>query len=64
MTHFILQTGTLTGYTSDVGIITLPHQAGHVAVSVYIKNSSKDLANNERVIAEVGRTIYDFFLLI
>jgi beta-lactamase class A len=57
------KTGTLTGYTSDVGIITLPHDCGSVAISAYIKNSSKDLMNNERVLAEVGRTVYDFFLL-
>lgn len=56
------KTGTLTGYTCDVGMMTLPHHIGHAAISVYIKNSSKDLGNNERVIAEVSRTLYDYFL--
>jgi beta-lactamase class A len=56
------KTGTATGYTNDVGIITLPHDAGHIAVSVFIKQSSMDKTPNERALAEVGRTIYDFFL--
>lgn len=56
------KTGTLTGYTCDVGIMTLPADYGHIAIAVYIKNSSKDLENNERVIAEVGRSVYDFIL--
>ncbi len=57
------KTGTLTGYTCDIGIITLPHQTGHIALSAYIKNSKKDLTKNERVLAEIGRTVYDGFLL-
>ncbi len=57
------KTGTLTGYTCDVGIIHLPHQYGRIAIAAYIKNSNQDLANNERVLAEVGRSIYDYFLL-
>jgi beta-lactamase class A len=56
------KTGSLTGYTCDIGIITLPHDAGNVAVSAFIKESDKDLANNERVLAEVGRSVYDFYL--
>ena len=56
------KTGTLTGFTSDVGIMTLPEGAGHVAVSAYIKDSSKGLAPNERVLADVGRAVYDYFL--
>jgi beta-lactamase class A len=56
------KTGTLTGYTCDIGIITLPHNAGNIAISAYIKNSSKELANNERVLAEIGRSLYDYFL--
>ena len=55
--------GTATGYTNDVGIITLPNQYGHIAITAFIKNSSKDKIPNERVLAEVGRTVYDYFLL-
>jgi beta-lactamase class A len=56
------KTGTLTGYTCDVGIITLPADYGNIAISAYIKNSNKDLINNECVLAEVGRSVYDFIL--
>lgn len=56
------KTGTLSGYTCDVGIITLPADYGNIAISAYIKNSSQDLINNERVLAEVGRSVYDFIL--
>lgn len=56
------KTGTLPGFAADVGIITLPYDAGNIAISVYIKDSSKELSVLERIIAEVGRTIYDYFL--
>jgi beta-lactamase class A len=56
------KTGTATGYTNDVGIITLPHNAGHIAITAFIKESRKDKIPNERVLAEVSRTVYDFFL--
>jgi len=55
------KTGTLSGYVCDVGIITLPHSAGNIALSVYIKDSKKELTQNERVLSEIGRTLYDFF---
>jgi beta-lactamase class A len=56
------KTGSLTSYTCDIGIITLPHEAGHIAISVYIEDSVMDLANNERAIAEVSRMLFDFYL--
>jgi beta-lactamase class A len=56
------KTGTLTGFACDVGIITLPNEAGSIAISVFIKESNKELEHLERIIAEVGRTIYDYFL--
>lgn len=56
------KTGTIGMTTNDVGIITLPGDAGHVAISVFVKSSPKDGPERERAIAEVTRTIYDFFL--
>ncbi len=51
------KTGTLNGYTSDVGFITLPN--GHrVAVAIFARGG----ANRPRAIAEAARTIYDGFL--
>lgn len=48
--------------TNDVGIITLPGGRGHLAIAVFVKASSKDLADRERAIAEIARRIYDSFL--
>lgn len=56
------KTGTATGFTCDVGIITLPFEKGHIALSIYIAHSTNNLENNERVLAEAGRAIYDYFL--
>jgi len=56
------KTGTIAGTASDVGLITLPDQAGHVALAVYIKGSEREGAERERTIAQISRSIYDFFL--
>lgn len=56
------KTGTIGGTTNDVGIITLPDNAGHVAISVFIKSSEKETTQRERVIAELARAAHDFFL--
>jgi beta-lactamase class A len=57
------KTGTLNlGVANDVGIITLPNNAGHVALSVFVKESTLDMAAQERTIAHVARAVYDYFL--
>jgi beta-lactamase class A len=61
-TEIAHKTGTIGGTTNDVGIITLPEDAGHVAVAVFVKASKKDVAARERAIAEIGRAVHDFFL--
>lgn len=58
------KTGTLGGVANDVGIMTLPGDAGHVALSVFTKASNKPEEASEKAIAEVARTIYDFFTLV
>lgn len=59
------KTGTWgsVGTTNDVGIITLPDGRGHVAIAVLVKASTKNVPERERAIAEITRTLYDFFLL-
>ena len=57
------KTGTMGGTTNDVGILTLPGDAGHLAIAVFVKASTKDVPERERVIAEIARTLYDFFAL-
>jgi beta-lactamase class A len=56
------KTGTIGGTTNDVGIVTLPEDAGHVAITVFVKASEKEVAARERAIADVARAVYDFFL--
>lgn len=56
------KTGTIGGTTNDVGIITLPDNAGHVAIAVFVKASEKEVPARERVIAEIARAAHDFFL--
>ncbi len=47
------KTGTLTGYTSDVGFITLP-DGRRIAVAMFARSG----ANRPRTIAEAARAIY------
>jgi beta-lactamase class A len=56
------KTGTFSGITNDVGIVTLPEDAGHVAIAVFVKSAEKPPAERERSIAQVSRAVYDFFL--
>lgn len=56
------KTGTIGSSTNDVGIITLPDAAGHVAIAVFVKTSEKEIAARERAIAEIARAVHDFFL--
>ena len=58
------KTGTLGGVADDVGVITLPGDAGHVAISVFTKASNKPEEASEKAVAEVARTVYDYFVLV
>jgi beta-lactamase class A len=54
--------GTVGRTANDVGIITLPDAAGHVAIAVFVKSSDREMAEKERAIAQITRAIYDYFL--
>ncbi|GAB4040577.1 class A beta-lactamase [Spirosoma jeollabukense] len=57
------KTGSLDGNaTDDVGIITLPGDAGHIAIAVFVGPSPQPLEIREQTIAHVSRLIYDYFL--
>ncbi len=56
------KTGTIGGTTNDVGIITLPGGAGHVALTIFVKGSRRPSAEVEPVIAQIARAVYDYFL--
>jgi len=56
------KTGTIGGTVNNVGVITLPNNAGKVIVAVFIKKSSKPVEDRERVIADISRALYDYYL--
>lgn len=57
------KTGTIGETTNDVGIITLPNDAGHVICVVFIKESKlPDNAAMEPVIAQIARATHDYFV--
>lgn len=56
------KTGTIGGSVNNVGVITLPDNAGKLIVAVFIKKSSKPVEERERVIADISRALYDYYL--
>jgi beta-lactamase class A len=58
------KTGSLGGVVNDAGILTLPGDAGHVALSVFTKASYRSEEASERAIAEIARTVYDYFTMV
>lgn len=57
------KTGTLNlGIANDVGIVELPDGAGHVVVAVFVKESTLEAEQQERTIAQIARSVYDYFL--
>lgn len=62
------KTGTLAEVAAnDAGIITLPGEAGHIAVAVSIKSReafAEASSACQQTIAHIARAIYDFFLYI
>ncbi|MEQ9400149.1 MAG: class A beta-lactamase [Longimicrobiales bacterium] len=58
------KTGTIGGTTNDVGIIYLPEGRGHVVTVVFVADSEIDIPARERTIAQIARSIHDFFLFV
>ena len=56
------KTGTIGGSLNDVGMITLPGNAGKVIVAVFVKQSRKPFEDRERAIADISRALYDYYL--
>jgi beta-lactamase class A len=51
----------LTGATNDIGIITLPN-GKQFAIAIFVTNSMEKEATNDRMIAEIGKATYDYFM--
>jgi beta-lactamase class A len=56
------KTGTIAGTFNDTGIITLPDSLGHVALTVFTKDFEDEAEDVERIIAEIARLVYDYFV--
>jgi beta-lactamase class A len=56
------KTGTIGGTVNDVGVITLPADKGQVVIAVFIKKSDVPFDQRERVIAEIARSVRDYYL--
>ena len=54
------KTGTLGGAVSDVGVLYLPEERGHVLISV-LTRGVEDRDKAESAIAEIARYAYDYF---
>jgi beta-lactamase class A len=55
------KTGTSIRVTNDVGYVTLPN--GHrFAIVIFTASSDTPLADRDRAVAEVARTLYDHFV--
>lgn len=56
------KTGTIGGSTNDTGIVYLPYGKGELAITVLMKDARAPAAERERVIAEISRYVYDYFV--
>jgi beta-lactamase class A len=56
------KTGTIGGTVNDVGVISLPRDHGQVVVAVFIKKSDAPDVAREKAIAEIGRSVRDYYL--
>lgn len=57
------KTGTAGGIANDVGYVTLP-DGRRFAIAVFTNSSKTPVADRDRAIAEVGRTLFDFYYLM
>ena len=55
-------TAGVNACTNDIGLITLPLQAGHIALAILVKGSDREPALIERTIAQIARAAYDHWL--
>ena len=56
------KSGSLGGIANDVGYITLP-DGRRLVIAVFTSSSTSPLVDRDRAIADVSRTIYDYFLM-
>jgi beta-lactamase class A len=54
------KTGTIGGVANDVGYITLP-DGRRFAIVVFTNSSATPVADRDRAIAEIARSLFDYF---
>jgi beta-lactamase class A len=54
------KTGTTAVVINDVGLITLPDDAGHLALAVFVMNGGSAAAM-QKVISDLGAAVYESF---
>ena len=60
-TRIVHKTGTIGGTVNDSGIIYLPDNLGHVALTVFTKDMTLKTKEVEEIIAQIAKFIYDYF---
>lgn len=55
------KTGTIGGTVNDSGIIYLPDNLGHVALTVFTKDMTLKSKDVEEIIAKISKFVYDYF---
>jgi beta-lactamase class A len=58
------KSGTISGSINDTGIVPLPFDAGHIAVTVFMRNTRATTAVRERVIADITLLAYNYFIAL
>jgi beta-lactamase class A len=56
------KTGTIGSSLNDVGMVTLPENAGKILVAIFITRSKKPFEDRERAISDISRALYDYYL--
>ena len=60
-TRVVHKTGSIGGTTNDTGIVFLP-DGNHLLITVMTRDAKAPTADRERVIADVAKYAYDYFL--
>lgn len=63
-TSFAGKSGSGAGAAVEVGYLTLPEGRGTVALTAFVMASPATMAEREAVLADIGRLLADYFILI
>jgi beta-lactamase class A len=51
----------ITAAINDIGIVTLPN-GNHFVISVYVSNSKENTQTNEKIISDISKLVWDYFV--